>query len=77
MHVPAVVHAIFCNATSMLTEGVPLMCGTTITAVVEPQAASARAAIVKKTAPIHVFLALAVTRLMTFPVFFRHLPLCR
>jgi hypothetical protein len=77
MHVPDVVHATFCRGTSMLADGVPVMWGMTTAGVVDPQPARTRAATEKIAAPSHVVLVLALSRLMTFLVFFRHVPLYR
>jgi hypothetical protein len=76
MHVPEVVHATFCKGTSMLADGVPVTWGLT-TAGVEPQPDNTSADAEKSTATSHVLLVLALSRLMTFLVFFRHAPLCR
>ena|ERR1019366_747615 len=76
MHAPEVVQATLCKGTSMLMEGVPMRCGTTILATV-PQPAKASATANMTSAARHDVRACSDVRLMTFPVFFRHAPLGR
>lgn len=72
MHEPDVVQATFDSGTLMLDDGVPMMCGVATRAV--PQLANTRAHTPVTTKVRHHLVALAIARLMTFPVLFRRVP---
>jgi hypothetical protein len=73
---PDVVQATLCSGTSMLSDGAPVRWGPTTTFAL-PHPASTRAATPTTNAPRHERRAVAVARLMAFPVFSRHVPLYR
>jgi hypothetical protein len=73
---PDVVQATLCNGTSMLSDGEPVKWGPTTTFAL-PHPASTRAATTTTNTPRREVRAVAVVRLMTLPVFSRHVPLYR